>query len=151
MSQDTKICNHCGFEGDISLFRKKENLCKSCHNKKRREYYSKNKEKENQKCKEYYINNKEKIQEVQKQWRKKNPGLWNARSARYRNAKLRATPKWANHAIIKDMYAKAASKGQHVDHIVPLKNGLVCGLHCEDNLQLLDPAENLSKGNSFNV
>lgn len=44
-----------------------------------------------------------------------------------------------------------ASTGvQHsVDHIVPLIHPLVCGLHCEDNLESITLAANIQKSNNW--
>ena len=70
-------------------------------------------------------------------------------AAKRRAMKLQATPHWANQEVIKQIYKEATEKGMHVDHIVPLNNPLVCGLHCEFNLQILPATENLRKSNKF--
>lgn len=36
-----------------------------------------------------------------------------------------------------------------VDHIVPIKSDIVCGLHCIDNFQLMTREDNARKGNRF--
>lgn len=62
---------------------------------------------------------------------------------------LHALPKWANIEHIKNIYKKAKETGMVVDHIVPLISKIVCGLHCENNLQLLSHTENSSKANRY--
>lgn len=62
--------------------------------------------------------------------------------------KLQATPIWANLDKIKDIYDNCP-EGFHVDHVIPLNNDLVCGLHCELNLMPIPAKENLSKSNKF--
>ena len=69
-------------------------------------------------------------------------------------SKMKATPAWANLAAIKAIYEEAAQLRASgiacdVDHIVPLRSRLVCGLHVEWNLRLVDPFENKSKGNRY--
>lgn len=81
------------------------------------------------------------------QWGRVNKHRRNAITARRYAKKARATPLWAEHGLIEELYRQAALRGWHVDHVVPLNSPLVCGLHCWANLQLLSPSENCSKGN----
>lgn len=60
---------------------------------------------------------------------------------------LKATPGWANTRVIEDSYKRASEQNMHVDHVVPLTSKLVCGLHCEANLRLLEGLENQRKSN----
>lgn len=80
-------------------------------------------------------------------WTKANPAKKRASVSRYQALKIRAVPAWADKEAMLRVYAAAAEGGLVVDHIVPLRSKIVCGLHCEDNLQLLTPIENSSKGN----
>jgi hypothetical protein len=60
-----------------------------------------------------------------------------------------ALPSWADINAIAKIYLKASEFGMQVDHIVPMHSKLVCGLHCEANLQLLIASENAAKRNRF--
>lgn len=58
------------------------------------------------------------------------------------------TPKWANLTKIKEIYNNCP-EGYQVDHIIPMNNDLVCGLHVENNLQYLTISDNAKKHNKF--
>ena len=75
---------------------------------------------------------------------------WNWFGAQKRAKKHKATPPWADLDAIKKIY-RARPSGHHVDHIIPLNSPVVCGLHCEANLQYLPALENLSKKNKLLV
>lgn len=59
-----------------------------------------------------------------------------------------ATPAWADFKKMRAFYNQARKLGKEVDHIVPINHKYVCGLHCEANLQLLTPGQNLYKSNN---
>lgn len=65
--------------------------------------------------------------------------------------KLRAIPKWVGPKEIKQMrdIYKKRKPGYHVDHIIPLKNDYVCGLHVPNNLKILTAKDNILKSNKF--
>jgi hypothetical protein len=86
-------------------------------------------------------------------WVARNAGNVRASHAKHKvkrkSLEQAATPSWADPAAIRAIYSKAAAVGAQVDHIVPIVNDLVCGLHCESNLQLLGGPANASKGNRW--
>lgn len=144
----------------------KENRDKILEYKK--EYHENNKEKRNAYSrnyhKKYYIDNKEGISNRTKAWSEENKerikdrrhnyytmnkGLFNANVMERNALKIKATPSWYEKESVIDLYNKAKLLNMSVDHIVPLRSKLVCGLHCIDNLQLMTLEDNRSKGNRW--
>lgn len=88
-------------------------------------------------------------------WHRNNPERCVAREAARRAMKMQRTPKWADHFIMQEIYHLSALRTRitgikwHVDHIVPLKSKLVCGLHCEQNLAVVPASYNMKKHNTF--
>ena len=103
----------------------------------------------------YAEKHKQHKQERQKAHYREHPEGYTARGAHRRARKLQATPKWADKEKINEMYRRRAEVSQatgvvhHVDHIIPLRGRTVCGLHVEQNLQILPAEENLAKGNAL--
>lgn len=97
--------------------------------------------------------NRTKYNATLRAWKKRNPQKVMADSAKRRAVRFNATPAWANEFFIEEIYDLARLRTKHlgvqhhVDHIVPLRSEIVCGLHCEANLQVISGAENQSKNN----
>lgn len=142
------------------------------HPEKRKQWRNNNKDKiyaqdkiwrDNNKeiLKKYRIDNKEVLTTNKKKWKSENAGKVNEANSRRRARKICASPVWAQKSRLLEIYndcqelnliAKAAGCSElfHVDHIVPLLNAIVCGLHVEYNLQIITASKNLQKGNTWN-
>lgn len=97
--------------------------------------------------------NPERIREMKRKWKQQNPDKVCADSMRRITSRLTATPAWANEFFISEAYHLARIRSKitgvkwHVDHIVPLRSKLVCGLHCEHNLAVIPADQNFRKSN----
>lgn len=173
---DIKTCTKCGTTRPVTDFnkhaRRKDGLqsqCKSCIAERMAAYYTANRERHAERMAAYREANRERLAEYQAAynaanrerraeqhaaWQKANPDKCNAQNSRRKAAKLQATPSWADQDAINTIYWIASAVRKHgddvqVDHIVPLKSDLVCGLHVAANLQIIPAVENISKGNRF--
>jgi len=129
--------------------------CKECRRQDVNLYYKQNREKCLTATKRWTKNNAEKYKETYTKYYHNNKPSFFARSAQRRASKLKATPQWADkdRIEIKYWYAQWLSETvgipYEVDHIIPLQNKTICGLHTEDNLQVIPMTENRRKSNSF--
>jgi 5-methylcytosine-specific restriction endonuclease McrA len=149
-----KVCSRCGEEKPREEFHKDSSRnglrshCKSCHCKSSRLYCEANAEQRRESCRRYYEANAEQRREYSRSWAKNNPGKHNAKVARRKALKLKATPPGPPCPRVRALYEIAACFNKdgydvHVDHIVPLSKG---GLHVFENLRIIPAVENLRKG-----
>lgn len=112
-----------------------------------RRYRERNPDKIKESSARYYAGNRDAVRKRCSEYRKSNKAYFAARNSKRKAWQLKATPRWANDDAIRRIYDAAAENGLSVDHIVPLKSKIVCGLHCEANLQLIPLADNILKNN----
>lgn len=167
---NSKICTKCGEEKPTSEFEHNRRKCRSCIAERRRErrrergleileiqarYRSKNRERDNANKRRYALSNPEKVRITRSKWESKNRPKVNSKKAKRRAIKRNAYVPWANKFFIEEAYALAKLRSDtfgfkwEVDHIVPLVSHLVCGLHWEQNLQVIPALENSRKSNRF--
>jgi hypothetical protein len=151
--------------------------CNDCCKVHKKEWYAKNRETELAKAKEYhhatYADKREHKVQKAVEWVKNNPEKYkiNAKKcyektkskkmayAGMRRALARnAVPSWFDSVkqSIDGIYAMRDWMNltmfgikYEVDHIIPLKNSSVCGLHTPNNLQIISQFNNRSKQNKF--
>ena len=119
----------------------------------RRKYYEKNKEevKARAEARPHEVKAK-----YRKAWKENNKDYVRADTKNRRRKHRQATPKWLDagqRRQLRDIYHLAikmtrATGVQHeVDHIIPLRSEVVCGLHVPWNLQVIPRDENRQKSN----
>lgn len=124
---------------------------------KNRAYYAKNRDQVNEQKRAYRLRNLANLRAAAAAWRKANPDRIRHLNSLRRASVARATPDWADLGKIAAVYAEAerltieTGVQHHVDHVVPLKGELVCGLHVHFNLAPLPWIDNIKKKNKFDV
>lgn len=142
------------FERNQSEYRKKNAERRRANT---RDWCKKNPDKKKKMDAEYRAENIVAAKAKSRKWRLENRARKNFLDANRKARRLKATPRWANRFFISEIYDLAQRRTKcnsggvswHVDHIVPLKSKLVCGLHVEHNLRVIPGSENASKGNRY--
>lgn len=120
---------------------------------RRRAQYAANAEELAASALERYYKDHETSKARHREWARKNRIRVYADNRQRKSMKAGATPAWVNTRELAALYEEAVRLTQetgvehHVDHIVPLRSKLVCGLHVPANLRIIPKLENLSKGN----
>lgn len=125
-------------------------MCRKCDNIKRTEYYKKKK----QENPELY---RKLDAEKRRLHRLNNPAIERAAKAKRRALETSSVPTCLTQEDFDDIQVYYVVREKmsnaeviyHVDHIVPLNNESVCGLHVPWNLQILSASDNIQKGNKF--
>lgn len=142
-----KYCIHCDTEKELEEFGNhhrysdgKQPWCKTCRNTYMRENYY-----DSPHYKKYYLGK-------MNAWNKTPNGKLKKRQSRI--SIRQATPSWNDMDKMAAWYELASLKAEdgtprEVDHIIPIKGKLVCGLNVHNNLQILTKTENLRKGNRY--
>lgn len=128
---------------------------RATHKEQRHKYYLLNKEHINAKSKLWAESNRDKVRKSISDYAKKRPEKRAFREKMRYARKMRAVPKWINEFFISEAYDLAKLRTAilgfewNVDHIVPLQSKIVCGLHVENNLQVIPANQNIVKGNRY--
>lgn len=119
------------------------------HNTRSRNWAVANPETKANTNKKYREANKVKVRKTEREWKENNKHKVRAYCSSRRKRVKQATPIWADLKDITKVYIKAQELGLVVDHVIPLRGKIVCGLHTSENLQLLTFNQNAAKAASL--
>lgn len=128
-----KTCIKCNINKDLKefYFDKTHNIhrtdCKVCVKNSNSKYQKEHRKINRLATKKYRQKNPNKNKEYYKKHYNLNKQYYIEKDAKRRALKLNARPKWVNIIEMKKIYNNCP-KEFHVDHIIPLKHSLVCGL-----------------------
>jgi uncharacterized Zn finger protein (UPF0148 family) len=158
-----KVCKSCHSYKELPDFYKnkarkdgKTIHCKICISRKNKESYERNKKSRLEKAQIYRDRNSGRIKDYLKGYQKNNLHKYAAHNSLRNKRMVEATPHWLTDVQKKEMenvYKKAKELTEEtgvryeVDHIVPVRSDLVCGLHVPWNLQVIPKGDNISKSN----
>ena len=156
-----KICSKCKQTLPTEMFTRDRtkssgyrSYCKVCSRKISADYYIRNIDK----IKDRKNSQKDKIKESAADYYQRNKSKVASNTRKRQASKLKCTPKWLTESELNEIFklyetARLMTIQQgipyEVDHIVPLQNDMVCGLHVPWNLQILTRKENRSKANKL--
>lgn len=103
----------------------------------------------------YRDRNREVLRQRSREYHERKPEIATQSAASRRASRRRAQPPWVRPADLRAIYKEArrvtrdTGVEHSVDHIIPLRHPLVCGLHVPWNLQVMPLAKNKIKANKW--
>ena len=171
----SKVCTKCREDKPLGLFSRDRGTkdghcyhCKSCAAERVKAWFKANPERRAQHRKKWrdanlelakviekrsYEENRDARLEYKRSYAAANRPRYTHYTQKRKVAQGRAAPSWADQEAIVKIYPQCAEitdqtgVEHHVDHIIPLQGRLVCGLHVENNLQILPGDTNRRKAN----
>ena len=148
----SKACIHCKQTLELSMFpilrKRKDGLdgrCKTCAAEYKQTWATKN---------------RDRTKAAKDKWKQKHRDKHLEQNKTNKMIRAQRIPKWVDadeRWLINEAYSLARLRSKlfgfkwHVDHIIPLRNKNVCGLHTIMNLQVIPANDNLCKSNKFNT
>jgi len=157
-----KACSSCRlfkpfdcFYKDAKRYDGLAGQCIDCNKASRQAYREANREKERIRNRDYGRRKAHIVRARVKRWRKEHPGKERAKAKMRETQQINACPPWARkgevrqeiqrHYLHATWLEQVTGMSFHVDHITPLRNDFVCGLHVPANLMVLEASQNIEK------